>query len=175
MQSEYIKTYVGIGSNLGDRTANLLLAVRGLLEASLYVTRLSAIYETEPHGVFALEHPPYLNMAAEVHVKNVSPEQMMARMLRIEYLLGRRQKFQIAPRTVDLDLLIFGDRQINSPLLTVPHPRLHERNFVLVPLNEIAPTLVHPILKKEIRELLQNSPDDSKVARFADRASAPNV
>lgn len=164
---ENVVAYIGLGSNLGDRAANLLFAVRGLLEAHLCVQRLSAVYETEPVGV-AAAHQAYLNMVAEVTIKNVTPEQMLARMLRIEYLLGRRRdSSEKAPRTVDLDLLLFGNLQHHTQFLTVPHPRLHRRNFVLVPLAEIAPTLIHPILKKSIRELLKSSADTARVHRFS--------
>ncbi|MGI8670611.1 MAG: 2-amino-4-hydroxy-6-hydroxymethyldihydropteridine diphosphokinase, partial [Aridibacter sp.] len=101
MDTEIITAYIGLGSNLGDRAGNLLLAVRGLMEAGLHVCRLSAIYETEPIGVE--EHKSFLNMVAEIHLTNITPSQMLARMVRIEYLLGRRNKFLQTPRTVDLD------------------------------------------------------------------------
>ncbi len=167
MEAEVITTYVGLGSNLGDRAGNLLVAVRGLMEASFIVCKLSAIYETAPFGVEdAGNHSPYLNMVAEIQVKSVSASQMMARMLRIEYLLGRRDKNLQKPRTVDLDLLLYGDFKCDTEFLTVPHPRLHERKFVLVPLAEIAPHLVHPILNKNVQELLQMVKDDSKVKRW---------
>lgn len=164
MENEVIVAYVSLGSNLGDRAGNLLLAVRGLTEASFIVHRLSAIYETEPVDVES--HDDYLNMVAEIHVTNVSPSQMMARMLRIEYLLGRRREIPKAPRTVDLDLLLYGDRQIETELVTIPHPRLHLRNFVLVPLAEIAPHIIHPTLNLTIQELLEKSQDRSKVKRW---------
>jgi 2-amino-4-hydroxy-6-hydroxymethyldihydropteridine diphosphokinase len=156
--------YIGLGSNLGDRAGNLLLAVRGLLEACFEVTKLSAIYETEP--VDLGDAPPFLNMAAEVKVRNVKPTQMMARLLRIEYVLGRREKTLKRPRTIDLDILFFGRDHLDTPFLTVPHPRLHLRKFVLVPLAEIAPHFVHPTIKKEIRQLLHDSTDDSHVSRW---------
>lgn len=164
METEIITAYVGIGSNLGDRAGNLLMAVRGLLEASFEVTKLSAIYETEPVGMDAA--PPFLNMVAEIRAESISPSQMMARMLRIEYLLGRKDKSLKKPRSIDIDLLFYGSQQIASPFLTVPHPRLHHRNFVLVPMNEIAPDLLHPLLKKNICTLLEESPDDSRVSRW---------
>ncbi len=165
MENEFITTYVSLGSNLGDRAGNLLLAVRGLFEASFSVFRLSGIYETEPVGVDK-NHQNYLNMVAEIHITNITPSQMLARMIRIEYLLGRRHKFQNAPRTVDLDLLMFGDKQDETEFVTLPHPRLHLRNFVLVPLAEIAPHVVHPIFNSTIQELLDASPDKSKVKRW---------
>src|SRR3569832_654142 len=137
--------YVGLGSNLGDRAGYLLLAVRGMLDAGLDVIRLSSIYETE--AVEFEEQPAFLNMVAELRGSTLpSPEQMLARLLRIEYALGRTRDVRMGPRTIDLDLLIFRDQQIETEFLTVPHPRLAARRFVLVPLNELVPRLVHPVL-----------------------------
>jgi 2-amino-4-hydroxy-6-hydroxymethyldihydropteridine diphosphokinase len=164
VQTEDIKAYVGLGSNLGDRAGNLLLAVRGLMEASFNVQKLSAIYETEPVEVEG--HTPFLNMVAEICVRNVSPSQMLARMLRIEYLLGRREKNEKKPRTVDLDLLLYDDFQCRTAFLDLPHPRLHLRKFVLVPLAELAPHLIHPLLHKSIQEILAETPDVSMVKRW---------
>lgn len=170
MEAEVITTYVGLGSNLGDRAGNLLLAVRGLMEASFTVCKLSAIYETAPFGIEksenAAEHAAYLNMVAEIRVTSVSPSQMLARMLRIEYLLGRRDKNLQKPRTVDLDLLLYGSLQINSEFLIVPHPRLHERRFVLAPLAELAPHFIHPKTNKSVQEILQSLKDDAAVKRW---------
>ena len=167
METEVVTTYVGLGSNLGDRAGNLLLAVRGLMEASFTVCKLSAIYETAPFGVDAAEnHAPYLNMVAEIQVKSVSPSQMLARMLRIEYLLGRRDKSLNKPRTVDLDLLLFGDIKYHTEFLIVPHLLMHERRFVLVPLAELAPHVVHPTLNLEIKQILAEVKDDSAVKRW---------
>lgn len=164
METESIKAYVGLGSNLGDRAGNLLLAVRCLMEASFDVRKLSAVYETEPVEVEG--HTRYLNMAAEICVKNISPSQMMARMLRIEYLLGRREKNEKKPRTVDLDLLLYGEVQCRTDFLTVPHPRMHLRRFVLVPLAEIAPHLTHPVLHKTAQEILSEVEDSAEVKRW---------
>lgn len=164
METEIITAYIGLGSNLGDRAGNLLLAVRGLLEAGLTIKRLSAVYETEPIGV---EHKDrYLNMVAEITFTNISPSQIMARMIRLEYLLGRRHKFLKTPRTVDLDLLFYGDLRIDTEFLKVPHPHLHRRKFVLIPLAELAPRLVHPGLKKPIAEILEDLADSSEVNRW---------
>lgn len=164
METEVITAYVGLGSNLGDRAGNLLLAVRGLMEASFVVNKLSAIYETEPFDVEG--HAPFLNMVAEICVKNISPSQMLARMLRIEYLLGRKDKNLKKPRTVDLDLLLYGDVQSHTDFLTLPHPRLHERRFVLVPLAELDPHIVHPTLDQTIQEILQSLTDHHEVSRW---------
>ena len=157
--------YVGMGSNLGDRAGYLLLAVRGMLDAGLDVIRLSSIYETEP--VEYENQPAFLNMVAELRGSTLpAPEQLLARLLRIEYALGRTRDIAKGPRTVDLDLLIVKDTCVNTEFLTLPHPRLYLRRFVLVPLNELVPGLVHPGLAKSVRELLEKTPDKSAVARW---------
>jgi 2-amino-4-hydroxy-6-hydroxymethyldihydropteridine diphosphokinase len=160
----HTKAYVSIGSNLGDRAGNLLLAVRGMMEAALCVSRLSSIYETEP--VSEVAQPPFLNMVVEVGDTLPKPEQVMARLLRIEYLLGRTRGLKDAPRTLDLDLLFYGDLEKKTQFLTLPHPRLHERRFVLEPLVEIAPNLLHPTLKCPATELLSGLNDLSAVRRW---------
>jgi 2-amino-4-hydroxy-6-hydroxymethyldihydropteridine diphosphokinase len=165
VDSEIITAYVGLGSNLGDRAGNLLLAVRGLMEAGFVVQKLSAIYETEPVGV--RNHERYLNMAAELHTSGITPSQMMARMLRIEYLLGRKDKFLQKPRSVDLDLLLFDRIEVDSELVRIPHPQMHERRFVLVPLVEIAPHAFHPSLQKSVSDLLAELEDDCEVHRWS--------
>lgn len=169
-------TYVGLGSNLGDRAGNLLLAVRGMLGAGLPLARLSSIYETAPVGVSDAQ-PLFLNMVAElafdIDADTIytngeaaalpSPEQLLARLLRIEYALGRRREQTLAPRTIDLDLLLYGDAQSDTELLTLPHPRLHLRRFVLAPLCELAPEALHPKLKQTFKQLLAALRDDSTV------------
>ena len=164
VESERVISYIGLGSNLGDRAGNLLLGVRGLVEASFLVTKLSAIYETEPVGIET--DASFLNMVAEVRSEAVTPSQMMARLLRIEYLLGRTDKSLKKPRTIDLDLLLFGDKHTDTPFLTVPHPRMHQRKFVLVPLAEIAPRAMHPLLRRDAKTLLHETADDSAVVRW---------
>jgi len=157
--------YVGLGSNLGDRAGYLLLAVRGMLDAGLDVIRLSSIYETEP--VEYEQQPAFLNMVAELRGSTLpSPEQTLARLLRIEYALGRKRDIPMGPRTIDLDLLIFKEQHLETEFLTVPHPRLALRRFVLVPLNELVPSLVHPVLGKPISELLARAKDRSTVVRW---------
>jgi len=132
------------------------------MDASLVVTRLSSIYETEP--VSEIEQPIFLNMVAEIGTPLPPKEQVMARLLRIEYVLGRTREVKDGPRTIDLDLLFMATRKSNSEFLTRPHPRLPERRFVLTPLAEIAPRLVHPVLKLTVAELLDCLADDSAVA-----------
>jgi 2-amino-4-hydroxy-6-hydroxymethyldihydropteridine diphosphokinase len=160
--------YVGLGSNLGDRAGNLLLAVGGMLDAGLRVARLSSVYETEPVGVPDAQ-PLFLNMVAELAldagagVAPPSPEQLLARLLRIEYRLGRRRARSLAPRTIDLDLLLYGDARRDTEYLRLPHPRLHLRRFVLAPLCELAPAALHPTLGLTFRQLYADAPDASTV------------
>src|SRR5213594_4498793 len=117
------KAYVSLGSNLGDRAGNLVLAVRGMMHAALSVTCLSSIYETEPVG--EIKQPPFLNMVAEIGNPLPAPEQVMARLLRVEYALGRTRELKDGPRTIDLDLLLYGDVASDTQFLRLPHPRLH--------------------------------------------------
>lgn len=173
VDSEIITAYVGLGSNLGDRAGNLLMAVRGLLEASFGVTKLSAVYETEPVGIDTRAR--FLNMVAEIRAEHITPTQMLARMLRIEYLLGRKEKSQNMPRTIDLDLLFYSNLRLETPFLTLPHPRLHERRFVLVPMAEVAPHFVHPVLNKSMVRLLEETSDRSLITRWNPNGLAAEV
>ena len=157
--------YVSLGSNLGDRAGFLLLAVRGMLAAGLDVIRLSSIYETQP--VEYTEQPMFLNLVAELRGSTLpTPEQTLARLLRIEFALGRTRDIRLGPRTIDLDLLLFKDEQRDTEFLTLPHARLHLRRFVLVPLSELVPNLVHPVLQQSITDLLGNCEDKSTVKRW---------
>jgi 2-amino-4-hydroxy-6-hydroxymethyldihydropteridine diphosphokinase len=158
------KAYISVGSNLGDRGGNLLLAVRGMFEAALCVTRLSSIYETEPVG--EVEQASFLNLVAEVGNPLPQPQQVMARLLRIEWLLGRTREVKDGPRTIDLDLLLYGEVESQTEFLMLPHPRMHQRRFVLEPLVEIAPNVVHPTLKCTAGELLESLEDPSSVKRW---------
>jgi 2-amino-4-hydroxy-6-hydroxymethyldihydropteridine diphosphokinase len=154
--------YIGLGSNLGDRAGNLLLGIRGMLNAGLEVTRLSQIYETEPVETFA--QPSFLNMVVELQGNTLPPpEEVMARLLQVEHSLGRTRDMAKGPRIIDLDLLLYGNETIESQFLTLPHPRFHRRRFVLAPLAELAPHLIHPTLNKTIAELLEALDDNSEV------------
>ena len=160
-----LRAYVGMGSNLGDRTGHLLLAVRGMLNAGLRVRRLSSVYETEPVGVPDAQ-PPYLNAVAELCGGDSlpAPEQLLARLLKIEYALGRRRERALAARTIDLDLLLYGEERRETEYLTLPHTRLHLRRFVLAPLAELVPDELHPVLRRSYHELLTATSDTSTVS-----------
>ena len=160
-----MKAYISLGSNLGDRAGNLLRGVRGMMDAGLHVTRLSNIYESEPVDTFT--QPYFLNMVAELGHNNLpEPEQMMARLLRVEYSLGRKRDAAKGPRIIDLDLLLYEKRTSNSEFLILPHPRMHLRRFVLQPLAELVPDLVHPTLGKTIAQLFDKLDDSSEVRRW---------
>jgi 2-amino-4-hydroxy-6-hydroxymethyldihydropteridine diphosphokinase len=147
--------YIGLGSNLGDRMATLRAAVQRL-ETLGRITAASSLYETEPVGYLA--QPSFLNAVVALDTA-LAPTDLMDALLGIERDLGRTRSFPNAPRTLDLDLLIVDGLILDTPELTLPHPRLHERAFVLVPLVEIAPQLVLPGSGKGIQEFLQALPD----------------
>jgi 2-amino-4-hydroxy-6-hydroxymethyldihydropteridine diphosphokinase len=151
-----------MGSNLGDRAGNLLLGVRGMMSAGLTVLRLSSVYETEPVGVEGAQ-PAYLNMVAELAAPLPPPDELLARLLKIEHALGRRRDSPRAARTLDLDLLLYGAERRRTERLTLPHPRLHLRRFVLAPLAELAPEARHPALRRTYADLLAATADDSMV------------
>ena len=157
-----ITAYVSLGSNLGDRAGNLLLGIRGMLDAGHEVTRLSQIYETEPVETFA--QPIFLNMVAELGVEaHLNPEELLEQLLGVEQLLGRTRDSIKGPRTIDLDLLLYGEHLVDNDRLTLPHPQFHRRRFVLVPLTELCPNLEHPVIHRTIAELLRETTDRSKV------------
>ena len=164
LRNHNTKAYIGIGSNLGDRAGNLVLAVRGIMEASMCVTRLSSVYETE--AISNIAQPLFLNMVAEIGNPLPTPQQVMARLLRIEFALGRTREIKDGPRTIDLDLLMYGDVLSDTEFLKLPHPCMHQRKFVLEPLVEIAPRLVHPVLKVSAAELLESVEDKSEIRRW---------
>jgi 2-amino-4-hydroxy-6-hydroxymethyldihydropteridine diphosphokinase len=142
--------FIGLGSNLGDRQANLNRAVQ-LISQGLPVLATSSLYQTEPAGL--KDQPDFLNSVAHVDT-DATAGKLLKILGGIEMLMGRERPFTGAPRVIDLDLLFFGDAIISQPGLEVPHPRLHQRAFVLVPMAEIAPDFVHPVLHKSMRELL---------------------
>jgi len=142
--------YLGLGSNLGDRKQNLVRAL-DLLSQHVVIEQLSSVYETEPVGY--KEQPLFLNTVCRISTE-LNPEKLLRLAKKIESELGRTPAFPNAPRRIDIDILFYGDEVLNTRDLTIPHPRLVERAFVLVPLAEIAPDLVHPGNKKTVKKLL---------------------
>lgn len=147
-------SYVGVGSNLGKRRQNCLHALESLEKRGIRVRNKSSIYETEPWGV--KDQPAFLNMVIEVET-DLQPAQFLQALKEIERESGREKSYKWGPRCLDLDILLFDDITVDQDDLCIPHPLMHEREFVLRPLCEIAPEAKHPVLKKSIRELFQKS------------------
>jgi len=168
------RAFIGIGSNLGDRAANYREAIQRIgATPGVRVVRQSSVYETEPVGDENLLKWPFLNGIIEIETE-IPADQLMRKLLTIERVMGRKRvrgrkpiRGKHRPRIIDLDLLLFDKEVIRTRTLEVPHPRLHERRFVLVPLSELAPALIHPKLNVSISELLVSikSPHRVSLAR----------
>ena len=156
--------YLSLGSNLGDRGKNLRTAIRALAEAHLQVTRVSSFYETEPVDLH--EQPWFVNCVVQGETE-VAPLDLLRALERIESHMGSEKLVPKGPRLIDLDILLYGDDTIDTLELQVPHPRMLQRKFVLVPLAEIAPTLKHPSWAETTAELLIKASDSSVVRKFA--------
>jgi dihydroneopterin aldolase/2-amino-4-hydroxy-6-hydroxymethyldihydropteridine diphosphokinase len=156
--------FLGIGTNLGNREGNLKKAVAGITENIGTVVKSSLIFETEPWGFQSGNE--FLNMVLKVET-TLTPSGLLGRILMIEALSGRvRGEKQYSSRVIDIDILLYDDMVIEEESLKIPHPRMHERKFVLVPLCEIEPEMIHPVLKKSFASLLKSCRDKSKVKKI---------
>jgi len=152
-----------IGGNLGDRKENLLTAISLINEQCGPLTGSSSVYETEAWG--KTDQPSFLNQALEISTP-LNARQLMRKILKIEKEMGRVRKEKLGPRIIDIDILLFENEIHDLRFLKIPHPEMHNRRFVLVPLAEIDPTLQHPVLKRTIAELLEECPDNLEVKKI---------
>jgi len=152
--------YIALGSNIGDRLANIRKAIELMKREGIEIIDESSIYETEPVGY--KEQGWFLNSVVKGKTE-LSPKRLWKRLEKIEKSMGREREIKWGPRKIDLDILFYGNKVLNGKQLQIPHSELHKRKFVLVPLEEIVPELVHPILKKTISELLRDLKDNSQV------------
>ena len=162
------RAYIALGANIGDRAERLRAAIERLGTVAR-VERVSPVYETDPVGY--VDQPPFLNAVAEA-ATTLPPLSLLRALQRIETDLGRERPFPNAPRTIDLDLLFYDELLLTTPELTLPHPRLHERHFVLAPLADLAPDLIHPRLGSSVRELLAALGRPSGIRRYPESATA---
>jgi len=158
-----MKYWIGLGSNLGNREENLREALLALKRKKISLITLSAVYETEPLDF--RDQPVFLNMAVEIETSQF-PRALLRTCKFIEREMGRRPASSNHPRIIDLDILLAENRVLSLPDLTIPHPRMHKRRFVLEPLREIAPEIIHPVYKKTIRQLEKECQDTSLVRKF---------
>jgi 2-amino-4-hydroxy-6-hydroxymethyldihydropteridine diphosphokinase len=160
--------YLSLGSNKGDRAQYFTRAMEALGACGVSVTRKSSLYETEP--VETSSKSWFLNLVIEAET-DLLPPQLMHTLLDIERALGRRRRVPRGPRFIDIDILFYEDRLVSSEQLEIPHPRMAERRFVLVPFAEIAPEARHPVFKKTIAKLLEETPDRSEVRPYQNKST----
>ena len=155
--------YIALGTNLGNRPDNLRAAL-GALPPEVSVLAESHIYETPPWGYE--DQPAFLNMVVKAET-SLEPGALLEYLKQLEVQLGREGNFRWGPRLIDLDILFYDDLVIDTPPLVIPHPRLHERAFVLVPLADVAPNLIHPVLEHSVHEILARI-NIQEIVRFSD-------
>ena len=156
------KAYLLTGGNMGNREKNLARAKKLISEQAGKVTRASSLYETAAWG--KTDQPSFYNQALELET-TLPPKDLLKLLLEIEKKLGRQRDEKYGPRTIDIDILLYGDQIFNDPQLRIPHPELQNRRFALTPLAEIGPGLVHPVFKKSITELHAICTDTLEVTR----------
>jgi 2-amino-4-hydroxy-6-hydroxymethyldihydropteridine diphosphokinase len=163
--------YLGLGTNLGDREENLKKAIENIIMSAGEVISLSGIYVTEPWGFRSEDH--FLNMVIRIKT-SLKPIDLLKRLLKIEMQMGRvRGSEKYSSRIIDIDILLYENETINKPYLKIPHPRIQERKFVLVPLCDIAAEKIHPVLKKTFKILLEECNDESIVKRINPLSFSP--
>ena len=157
--------YLCLGGNLGDRESSIKTAISKIGQEAGNVSSVSKIYETEAWGV--TNQNAYLNLCIELKTE-LDPESLISALLKIEHDLGRERNLYhtYEPRIIDIDVLFYNDMVLEFNHLTVPHPRLHLRKFVLIPLNDVASSFMHPVFRKTVSELLEECPDNSEVKLF---------
>jgi 2-amino-4-hydroxy-6-hydroxymethyldihydropteridine diphosphokinase len=156
--------FIGIGSNIGDRVKNITMAIELIKQnKNIIVEKISSFYLTEPEGDSFTA--PFVNCVIKISTK-LTPIKLLEELENIEEKLGRKNKGKLQDRTIDLDILFFGNEQYSSERLTIPHPRAHLRRFVLIPMYEIAPEYVHPTCRKTIGSLIEKLTDNSVIIKL---------